>query len=300
MKNKLSSIHLPFSAIILSLATLGNILSEYVYIRNIVGIICGILSIIFVIRILINTEKFKTELNNPIIVSVLVTFPMALVVLSTYIKPLSNILGVILWAIGLLTHLAIIIYSLVKFIIPSKKILPSHYVTFVGIAVASVTSPMFGLQKIGFIIFIFAFIFFCLLTIPIFRNLFKQDFIPKVAQHTKAIVAAPLSLCLLGYLNSAQNISMNFAYSLFIFAFFLTILGIYFIFSTINTGFYPTFAAYTFPMVISCFATKKMLALTTNLTFQPIISIIYKAELIIAIIIVIYVLIKYILDFIKN
>lgn len=290
------------SAIMLSLATLGNALKDIPYIRNICGIVATILLIILLMKIIFTFHTVKQDLKNPIIASVFVTFSMGLMVLATYVKSFSNTIGIIVWFFGILLFFINAFYVLFHFIIPTKKVLPSHYVTFVGIAVASVTSPMFEMQPFGFVIFIIAFACFIILTPLIFKNLFKQDIIPSPAQPTKTIVAAPLSLCLAGYISAASNPNIIFVIIISFVSLALTILGIYFMLISVKKEFNPSYSAYTFPLVISSVAMKNMIAITqkADIVLKNFYSIVYTVEIVLAIAVVLLVFIAYIVSIIKN
>lgn len=290
------------SAIMLSFATLGNALKDIPYVRNICGIIVIILLLTLLCKIIFTFDSFKQDLKNPIIASVFVTFSMGLIVFATYIKPFSNVFGLIVWFLGIALYVVNACYVLFRFIIPTKRVLPSHYVTFVGVVVASVTSPIFSMQSLGFVICIIGFIFFVILTPFIFANLFKKDFIPTPALPTKTIVAAPLSLCLAGYISSASAPNITLVLIASFVALALTILGIYFMFSSIKKAFNPSYSAYTFPMVISAVAMKNVMAISQKMdvAFKSLYVVLYRIEIILAVLVVCLVFIAYIIAIIKS
>lgn len=300
MKKFLNSIPLTISSMALSFATLGNILSSMETVKPLFGSIAFLLVIIVFLKMIFTNDQFKKDMSNPVIASTFVTLSMCIVVLSTYVKPVSNILGMILWFAGLLSHIIIIIYVLKKFIMPSRKIIPSYYVTFVGIAVAAVTSAAFNLKSLGFVIDIVAFICFIILTIPILKNLFKKDYIPTPANPTKVIVAAPLSLVIVGYINSASSVNLTLLQLCLIIAFILTIIGIYFLVTTLKKSFNPAYAAYTFPITISSFAMKAASAAIGDGAVGKISHNIYNVEIILAVFITVLILILNIVNCITN
>lgn len=300
MKKALRAIPLPICSVMLSLATLGNILSQWSIVRGILGIMAALIGVVILLKIIVTSDQYKTDMQNPVIASTFVTFTMAIVVLSTYIKPFSVMLGKAIWLIGLALHIAVIVYVIIRFILPSKKILPSYYVTFVGIVVASVTSPAFGLKKVGFAICIIGFAAFVWLSFFILKNLFKADYIPRPAAPTKVIVAAPLSLVLLGYINSAEAVNTSVAIITACVAFLLTLLGVYFMGKTIGKSFNPAYAAYTFPLVISSFAMKGMAGVCAGSALGTTFTVIHMIELVLALLVVLWVLLRYILHFVRT
>lgn len=275
----------------LSFATLGNALKEFPYIRGICGSISAVIFIFILLKIFFTHGDFKTDMLNPVVASVFVTFFMGIVVLATYIKPYVPTLAIFVWILGFILHLTNAVYVFRHFILPSKKILPSHYVTFVGIVVFSVTSPVFKMQNIGFVLFVIGFLAFLILTPFIFKNLFVKDFLPTTATPTKVIVAAPLSLCLAGYLNTANTVYLPFVLVCALFAVLLTCLGIYFLITSLDIAFSPSYSAYTFPMVISAVALKGVSA--ASLSFQPLLLVLAQAELIFSALVIVAVFAVY-------
>ena len=93
----------------------------------------------------------KEDMQNPIMASVSGTFPMALMLLSTYVKPFIGPAAMYIrfFAIGL--HIVLIVYFTVKFILKLQlpKVFASYYIVYVGIAVAAVTAPAFEQTGIG-------------------------------------------------------------------------------------------------------------------------------------------------------
>src|SRR5699024_10764834 len=114
--NKLNIFPIPIAGLILGLAALGNLLQSYneTY-RVVLGIISGILFILFTLKIITNWELFKEDLKNPQMASILPTYSMALIILSTYIKSYLGDWASIVWHIGILLHLIIVGYFCVNF-----------------------------------------------------------------------------------------------------------------------------------------------------------------------------------------
>jgi len=77
----------------------------------------------------------------------------------------------------------------------------------------------------------------------------------------------------------------------------LMALGIYFIATTIKKEFNPAYAAYTFPMVISCFAAKVSSAAIETPAIKSVLGTLYSVELLIALLAVAFALAMYIKNF---
>lgn len=298
MKGLLKKLPLPVSGLMLGLAALGNLVLSYgsIY-RNIFGVISSVILILLLAKALTEPKSIKEGLNNPVVCSVMPTSSMGIMILSTYLKPLSSGLALSLWIIGLLLHCLFIIYFTVKYIIKfdMKKVFPSYFIVYVGIVAASVTAPAYGLSSLGQYIFWFGFItYIILLPLTLYRVIIVKG-IPEPALPTMAIFAAPASLCLAGYMNSFQSKSMGMVIFLTCLAVIMTIFVLIYLPKLLKLKFYPSYSSFTFPFVISGIAIKLTNGfLINNNKTLGFLKYVVKFQELFAIIIVLYVLIKYI------
>ena len=160
----------------------------------------------------------------------------------------------------------------------------------------AITSSVHGIEEMGFLFFTIGFIAM-LVTLPlvIYRYL-KEPNVPDTNKPLICIFNAVLSILIVGYLNSAQSISNEFVTILYVFACIFYIFSLSKFIEYRNLDFYPSFAAFSFPFVISTLATKGVL---TKIRYEAILNPILKIETAIAVIIVLYVLIRYV-KFLKN
>ncbi|AOT70610.1 TDT family transporter [Geosporobacter ferrireducens] len=290
---------LPIAGLILALAATGNLLLSYgsIY-RNIFGIMSGIVLLLLLTKIFIMPKAVKEGFENPVIASIIPTFSMGLILLSTYIKPYAASAAYGLWLLGLALHIILIVLFTMKYIVNFnvKKVFPSYFIVYVGIVCASVTAPAFNLAQLGQYIFWFGFVcYLVLLPIVLYRTFIVKE-IPEPAMPTLAIYTAPASLCLAGYLNSFQSKSI-------LMVGFLTVLSLsMFIFVIMNMPklfklkFYPSYSAFTFPFVITAIAMKGTRAyLTETGPGIPFAGYFINILELWAVIMVLYVLIRYIL-----
>ncbi|MDF2890110.1 MAG: C4-dicarboxylate transporter [Clostridia bacterium] len=79
---------LPIAGLMLALAAAGNLLLSYggIY-RNLFGVIAGIVLVLLLAKVLIMPKAIKEGFENPVVASVMPTFSMGLILLSTYLKP---------------------------------------------------------------------------------------------------------------------------------------------------------------------------------------------------------------------
>lgn len=301
--NKITkSLPLPIVGLMLALAALGNLVLSYgnIY-RNIFGCISAIILLFVLLKIVKYPKDIKNDLNNPVVASVFPTLSMGIMLLSTYLP--SKSLGYIVWLIGLGLHIGLIIWFSAKYLLAFniKKVFPSWYIVYVGIVVASVTAPAFNKASIGQVCFWFGFVSYLVLLPIVLYRVFKVKEIPEPASPTIAILSAPASLCLAGYMNSFQEKNMAIVWLLLI----LSQLTLFFVLSKLpgllRLRFYPSYSAFTFPLVISGISLKLTNGFLIN-TGNTISFFKYliKFEEIIAVAMVLYVLIRYIVFLFSN
>ena len=105
-----------------------------------------------------------------------------------------------------------------------------------------------------------------------------------------------MSILLVGYINSAPAISMAFIICLYCIACLFYIFSFYKLVEYRTLKFYPSFAAFTFPFVISALATKDIVKIVGSNTL---LSSVQTVETLIAVIVVFYVSFEY-CEFLKN
>jgi exfoliative toxin A/B len=298
MKNLLQRIPIPITGLMLALAATGNLVASYSNVfRNIFGFLSLIIFLLLVAKALTDTKSVVEGLNNPVTSSVMPTFSMGIMILSTYIKPYIPALAFALWIIGLVLHCILILYFTWKYILKFdiKRVFPSYFIVYVGIAVGSVTAPAFNLSTLGQYIFWFGFITYLILLPIVLYRVFIIKGIPEPALPTVAIFAAPANLCLAGYLNSFHVKDMHIIILLAALGSIMTLSVLFYIPKLLKLKFYPSFSALTFPLVISGIAIKLTNAyLINNNKIVASLKYVVKFEEIISVLIVIYVLLKYI------
>lgn len=299
MNGILKKYPVPVTGLILGLAAAGNLLQSYgeVY-RSIFGIISSILFVLMIIKTVKFTGGVKEQLQNPVVASVFPTFSMATIILSTYLKPISKSLAFTLWIIGIIFHIVLIIWFSKKFALnfKIKQVFPSWFIVYVGIVVASVTAPAFALNNIGKLAFWFGFITYVILLPVVTYRTVKVKEMPEPTLPTLVIFAAPASLLLAGYMNSFETKNMAIVWSLVVLSIAMYIIVIILLPRLLTLKFYPSYSAFTFPLIISGIAMKLTSGFLTK-AGNPVNWLVYlvKFQDAIAVIIVLYVLYRYII-----
>jgi exfoliative toxin A/B len=299
MKNVIKKVPVPICGVMLGTAALGNLLQSYSEgIRYFCGVMAAILLILFLLKLICFPNIFIEDMKNPITASVFATFPMAIMLLSTYIKKLPGQIAFIIWLAAILLHIVLIIYFTVKFMLKLQmpKVFASYFIVYVGIAVAAVTAPVYEQTGIGTVAFWFGFVTFVLLFVLITSRYIKYKDVPEPARPLMCIYTAPLSLCIAGYIQSVTPKSFPFLAAMLIVATLLYIFALIKAIGYLRLPFYPSYAAFTFPFVISAIAAKQAMTCATNMG-TPIapLSILVPIETVIAVVLVVYTYVRFII-----
>lgn len=296
MKELIKKVPIPIAGLMLALAATGNLVQSYgeLY-RNTFGILSAILLVVLLVKIITYPSIVREELKNPVVASVFPTLTMGMMLLATYVKPISQNFAFVIWIISVVLHIILMLKFTINHMIKLdiKTVFPSWFIVYVGIVVGSVTAPAFKMQSLGRIFF-WGGILLYFLILPIIIKKVRLGTIPEPVSPTLAIFAAPVALCLAGYMNSFESKNMVIVFGLVI----LSQLSYLFVLSRLprllKLKFYPSFSGFTFPLVITAISMKLTNGFLEN-TGQTIsiLKYIVRFEEIIAILMVLYVLIKY-------
>ncbi|MDR0526952.1 MAG: TDT family transporter [Spirochaetaceae bacterium] len=257
----IKSIPMAICGLSLAIAALGNLLAQnnQPSLRILCGVLSAIVLIIFLLKLVFHFPHAGAELKTPIPLSVLPTSTMALMLLCVYIKDyLNESIALVLWYAAIALHIFIMLLFFKRFIIGFKlgTVFPSWFITFVGIVAVSVSAPAMNARPIGQIAFYIGFAFYFIALILVVLRMLKIKAFPEPARPTIAIYTAPMSLCIVGYFQSFTQEQRNPALIYIMLAIalisylYVTVMMIF----LLKIKFYPTYAAFTFPYVISALA----------------------------------------------
>lgn len=265
IKGFLKTIPIPICGLILGAVSLGNLLFSEGF-RIIGTLFClfgSFIMFLFVMKLFFTLKETLADLKNPIIASVAPTFTMAWMVICIFLNRLfpDSLVVSVIWLVSIIVHLGLMIYFIVAHIFPVKVTLeyiyPSWFITFVGIGVVPNTSEVFVKGLGEPVIWLALGTYFILLPI-IIKRLMHPKKMEDAAIPLITILTAPGSLCLAGYLSVFKNASLPVVLSLMVLS-QLIYFGIVIYFrKMLEVGFYPSYAAFTFPMVISATAVFKV------------------------------------------
>ncbi|HAP15271.1 MULTISPECIES: TDT family transporter [Lactococcus] len=294
----LKKIPIPICGLILGMVSLGNLLYSkgYPVLGNFFDL-AGLFFMTLILMKLIFTMRHLIEsLKDPIIGSVSPTFTMAWMVICVFLNRVfpHSPLVYLIWLIAVLLHFVLMAYFIALHIIPQKvgmhHVYPSWFITFVGLGVIPNTATAFNLE-IGRIVLWPALLFYFILLPIIGHRIFIFKKMHESTLPLITILTAPGSLCLAAYLTVMDHKSTLFVFSLFVLSQFIYLITVVLIIPLLRLPFYPSYAAFTFPLVISATAVSLLSKNYPDLNFllTPLATI----ELFIAFLAVSYVLIRY-------
>lgn len=265
MREKIKSVPIPTAGVALGLAALGNLLAPY---SEVVHYGCGLLSFFLAAMVAAKMIMFpsmiRDDFKNSILASVSATFFMTLMQLAGYLAPFAIAPAFGLWCAAVVAHFGLMGWFTARYIrrFQLKEVFPTYFICYVGIIVASVTSPNFGMEALGSVIFWFGFVCYLVLLAVITVRCLKHE-IPEPARPLFCIYAAPMSLSLAGYLAVTANPNPLFVAVLAVLAQGLFALVLFHLPKFLALKFYPSYAAMTFPFVITATALGKALTALT-------------------------------------
>ena len=281
-------IPLALSSLVLALFSLSNQISHYTLIAQGIWCLASIGFILILGRLILGFEQIREDLRNPVVASAFASFFMAAFLFASHL-PLAQTGLSVTW-IGLLgLYIAYIIFFSLRFMRPLSlnQVFPSWFVVYVGPAISLVTVPASVPTSIkGLILGVTGFATLALFPLILWR--IKRLTIPQPVLPILAILAAPLALLITSSIKSGQRPETILLVGLLIFSqiFFFFALGLFA--KLVKKGFIPLFAAFSFPLVNSANAFK---AATTSLKLMnPMTHLIYLAELLPVLAIMVYLL----------
>lgn len=289
----------PTAGVMLGLAALGNLLAPY---SMVLKYVCGIgsvfLGILLFSKIILHPQMMKNDLNgNSIFASVFATFFMAIMQLCTYTVPFVPIISEIVWYGAIGGHFILMIWFTYRYIInfELRDVFPTYFIAYVGIVVASVTAPTFNQHQFGEYIFWFGFVAYMILFALVTIRYCSKHAIAEPAKPLFCIYTAPMSLSLAGYLACVADKSLMMIVIMQILAQGLFVAVLIQMPKLLKLKFYPSYAAFTFPFVITAIALRQTVSYLNevNIAVPSILDYVVGIETILATVIVTYVFIRY-------
>ncbi|GAA4648030.1 TDT family transporter [Kistimonas scapharcae] len=303
LRERLKSVPTPLGGLGLATASLGGTWALYAprfaeQSKLLAALIGGLFILLVVSKFVVNSKLLKEDISHPVAGSIMPTIAMGTMVVAAALLPYVPVFARGLWLTAIVAHVALLFFFAVYRIreFRMEHMVPSWFVPPVGIIVAAVTCKGMGYDALVHAIFYFGLVAYLIkLPLMMYRLIFK-DCIPQAALPTIAIMGAPASLTLAGYLAAFEEPNLILVGALVPLALFMTMLVYVAFFKLLRLPFSPGYAAFTFPMVIGATAMFKFAALIQSEVPAHIYHLFYGVavfEMYIASAIVFYVALRY-------
>ncbi|MEG0255517.1 TDT family transporter [Vagococcus sp.] len=300
MKKFLLNLPIPVAAVGLSFAGFANLFALNPSISWVFAIFSLLILIAVVVKFILNPTMFKQQLNQAPIAATFPTFFMGLAFLAKFLLPISRTLSLILWFIATIGHALFIVYFSLAFAMKKdlSLVLPSWFIVYIGIVASAISGPMFQSNLITTLskgLFLFGVLSFIILLPIVFMRLKKHN-LPTPVRGTFAILAAPASLNLVGYLATHEQKTLWLVLLQVCLMLLLYVIVLIKLPKLLSERFTPAQAGMTFPLVITATAVKQSgVFLSKQLpAIQPVFTILSWVTLIIALIVVFLITIRFI------
>ncbi|QUJ66937.1 TDT family transporter [Photobacterium sp. GJ3] len=302
-KEKIAAVPTPMAGLALAIASLGwcweNALPFHGFAQLGGAMIAAALLLGLAVKFVLHPNLLWQDLKHPVVGSVVPTFSMALMVISHAMGPFLPLTGQIIWLGAVVMHLIFLVcfiyHRLSGFSL--HHMVPSWFVPPVGIIVADVAFPGGIMSPLAHGLLVFGLSAYALmLPVMIYRLIFCHE-VPDAAKPTIAILAAPASLSLAGYLTVTAQPSVLMVALLASIGLLMTMVIYLALVRLLRLPFTPAYAAFTFPMVIGATALYKtaqwMSTQSVLSDYAGQIETLALAELFIATVVVGYVIVRY-------
>ena len=296
MLTLLKNIPLPIVGVMLGVAALAklHLLLDFHTTGNIFFVLALIMLAIVLAKMIFTPKNVLVHLENPIIASVFPTLFLGSLILLSIVR--------IEWLWWLVAGAQILyaVFFTYKFAWKPRakvdQIFPSWFVVYVGLGMVPITAGDFSSTYATIIWFVAVIALIVLFPIVAYRIFVKRN-IPEPAKPLMTILAAPASICVMGYLQHFDPINESFLIGFECFAQLVYFVVLVLVVKMLRLPFYPSYGAFTFPLVASAMSlTNVYFLLGESAMLRPIVYV----EMAIATAIVVYVCIRYMMYMLKT
>lgn len=287
------------TGISLGFITLGNLWGDLgaLWIKDFANLFAVIAVTLMLIKICLHPQKSYEEMQHHMVGSFYPTIGMTLMVFSGFVATSLNLtIGRTIWWLGIIifTILAIL------FIIAQAKnfswdnVLPSWFVPTVGIGVAAVTSGAVKMTHFARVFFLIAFCVYLFTLVSFLYRVAKYGRISEDKKLTVAILAAPPSVCLAGYMATAPTPSPIILCILVPLALISTFYVYTLVPKFLRIPFHPGLAPLTFPLAIGTVAIQRFTnyLVSINSSFSTLFNQVFYIEFFVATLVIGYIVYK--------
>lgn len=308
LQNIIQHTPLPVAGLAFGITGLGGLFAEFgqgAWAKPVFGILGAALLMIVLLKALFLPQNLKANLQHPVQAAVACVIPFAFMLDAAYLAPNYPNVAAVLWLFSLIAVLIYLAWFNAKYILhfQIKQVFAAYFIPFVGFCVPVMTShhltiDWLPLQTIRYALFVLSVIGFVLMFIVISIRYLKMPVSETSALPVFAIYTAPLAMLIVGYArllphgeHSATLVWVSLILSQLLFVMVLSQVPIY-----LKNGFFPSYAALTFPFIITANSLFEGLRI---LNAQEVWFYLAYAEGIFAMVMTLFVLFKYLIFFKK-
>ncbi len=250
------NVPIPTAGVSLGLVALGGLLGTWSGMLQCVLVALSIaMAALVVAKACLFPAMVRDDLQHPILASVSATLFMALMQIAAFFAPYAFVPSMVLWGLAVAGHLFLMAWFTFAHVrgLKLENVFPTYFICYVGIVAGAVTSPAFGLQALGEVLFWVGFASYPVLMVLITVRCLRHP-TPHPARPLLCIFSAPASLSVVGYLAAAGEPNLGFAMGLLVVGQIMFVLVLTQLPKFVQGGFFPSFAAMTFPFVITATA----------------------------------------------
>ncbi|UPW19629.1 TDT family transporter [Agarivorans sp. TSD2052] len=300
---KILSYPTALAGLALAIASLGltweGLLEWNGAIQHATAIIASLLLLPILIKFVLKPSLFFKELAHPVAGAMLPVITMSIMVMAKSLADIEQNLAVVVSFSAFVIQIALFVaFSYQRYQdFQLTQLIPCWFIPPIGLALFVVVAPIALPQTLKAIILYGALIAYLMLLPLIVYRLYTYP-IPAELKPLLAIMATPASLILLGFLVSGLPLTITLMAPLTLLALVMTIAVYFALLSLLKLPFSPSYAAFTFPLVVSAtalFSLKGFLQeQVSGSRWQILANVLPNLELIIATSMVLYVAACYI------
>jgi len=240
------------------------------YLLWVTGVLFGIVSIMYLLKIFLFTDTFKKELNHPVRINFFPLIAKIFLVNAVIFMLINKTASLYLWIAGTALQLFFSLWIMSSWINHSKyeihHLNPAWFIPIVGFVIVPIAGVEFFDKEISWFFFSIGIFFWIVLFSIIFYRVIFHNTIPDKLIPTFFILFAPPAIAFISYVKLTGNID-PFAKTLYYFSLFLFILVMIQYKKFAKLHFYLSWWAYSFPLAAITIATLFMFRLTERAFF---------------------------------
>ncbi|MBR4944973.1 MAG: TDT family transporter [Peptococcaceae bacterium] len=295
----LNKLPIPVCGVTLGLAAVGNMLNNYSTVFHWLYLeVAGVLWIALLAKLLLCWPDAKKELMSPLAFSVFEAYFMTILQFAAALAPYQHTIARYLWVLANIGNLLLILFFSWKYLrkFQLSDVYTSWNVLYGGNMLAAVVAPAVHMEQFGTILFWLHFIIF-LPWYPVSVYRYWKIPVSEPVWPTICILAAPFNLTLAGYLTGTPHPQMWLVLLFTIIAQLAYVFVLTRLPGILKRPFYPSYGALTFPFVIPAVAMQKLMVYLTEQGYIVpfFLNGVILFEQIVAVVMVSYVLLRYLL-----